>query len=391
MSLFFITLWRALLIIANALWAPFERGRRVSGGLLILLAMPLFIVSQLIQLLGLLIDNLLFRGYRRVEIRAPVFVIGPPRTGTTFLHHVLASDPRTTTFRTWECLFAMSVSLRYVGIGMARLHRWLGAPLSRFGGWLLQKVAGSLDDIHPVRLGDPEEDFLSLMPVFACFLLIVPLPRARWLYRIARADTDLSRAEQDALLGFYRRAIQRHLYVFGRDRTFLSKNASFAGSIDCLLREFPDARIIATVRDPVSVVPSQLSALRPGFRASGFAALPGGFQDNMLALLEHYYLNLAACARRHSGRLAFIDNSELRHRLEPSVRRAYEELGLEPSSALLERLADPTPDTTTKASTHSYTLEEFGLDEAGIRSRFRAVYASFEFNVGLPAASRGDE
>lgn len=391
MYLFFITLWRALLTFASALWAPFERGRRLSGGLLVLLGMPLFLLWQLIQLLGLLIDNVLFRAYRRIEIREPVFVIGPPRTGTTFLHHVLASDPRTTTFRTWECLFATSISLRYVGIGLSRLHRRLGSPLSRFGSWLLRKLTGALDDIHPIRLGDPEEDFLSLMPLFACFLLIVPLPRARWLYRIARADMDLSRAEQDALFGFYRRAIQRHLYVFGQDKTFLSKNASFAGSVNCLLREFPDARIVATVRDPMSVVPSQLSSLRPGFAACGFADLPAGFRDNMLALLEHYYLNLAAGARRHDGRVAFIDNSELRHRLEPSVRRAYSELGLEPSAALLERLTAPVGDTPGKASAHRYTLEEFGLDETGIRSRFRAVYASFDFNVGLPAESRDDE
>ena len=391
MPLFFITLWRALLIFANALWAPFERGRRWSGGLLILFATPLFLAWQLIQLGGLLVDNLVFRGYRRVEIRQPVFVIGPPRTGTTFLHHVLASDPRTTTFRTWECLFASSISLRYVGRGLSRVHRWLGAPLSRLGTGLLRKLTGALDDIHPIRLDDPEEDFMSLMPIFACFLLIVPLPRARWLYRIARADTDLSRAEQDALLRFYRRAIQRHLYVFGRDKTFLSKNASFAGSVNCLLREFPDARIIATVRDPASVVPSQLSSLRPGFAACGFPALPDGFQDRMLALLEHYYLNLAACAQSHSGRIAFIDNSELRHRLDPAIRRAHAELGLEPSPALLERLADSAGNAATKASAHRYTLEEFGLDEAGIRSRFRAVYASFDFNVGLPAEPRGDE
>ncbi len=391
MSLFFITLWRALLVVANALWAPFERGRGLARGLLMLLAMPLFLIWQLILLLGLLVDNLAFRGYRRVEVREPVFVIGPPRTGTTFLHHVLASDPRTTTFRTWECLFATSISLRYVGIGLSRLHRWLGAPLSRFGGRLLQKLTGPLDDIHPIRLGDPEEDFLSLMPIFACFLLIVPLPRARWLYRISRADTDLSRDEQDALLGFYRRAIQRHLYVFGRDKVFLSKNASFAGTVNCLLREFPDARIIATVRDPLSVVPSQLSSLRPGFAACGFDNLPEGFQDSMLALLEHYYINLAACAVRHPGHVAFIDNSELRHRLEESVLRAYRELGLEPSPPLLERLAAPSGNTSIKASAHRYTLDEFGLNEAGIRSRFRAVYASFDFNVGLPAAPRGDE
>ena len=391
MYLFFITLWRALLSFAHALRAPFERGRRLSGGLLIAFAMPLFCVWQLIQLLGLLLDNIVFRAYRRIAIQQPVFIIGPPRTGTTFLHHMLASDPQTTTFRTWECLFATSISLRYLGIGLSRLHRWLGAPLSRVGSGIIRRLTSALNDIHPIRLRDPEEDFLSLMPLFACFLLIVPLPRARWLYRIARADTRLSQAEQAALFGFYRRAIQRHLYLFGQNKTFVSKNASFAGSVNCLLREFPDARIIATIRDPVSAVPSQLSSLRPGFASCGFAGLPDDFQDRMLTLFEHYYLNLADCARRHAGQVAFIDNSELRHHLEFSVRRAYRELGLKPSAALLKRLADPGDDTPTKASTHRYALEEFGLDAAGIRSRFRAVYASFDFNVSWPAESRDDE
>ena len=258
MYLFFLTLWRYILLAAHALAAPFERYRRLGGAVLVILGLPVFFAWQALNWLGLLLDEVFFRGYRRIEIHRPLFVVGPPRTGTTHLHHVLSTGPETTTFRTWECLFGVSVTGRYACLGLGKLR---------------------LDEIHPVRMDDPEEDFLALLPPLACFLIVVPLPRARWLWRLARFDRDVGPAERRALLSYYRRAIQRHLYVFGDDKTFLSKNASFAGMTQSLLDEFPDARIIATVRDPLKVVPSQLSSLRPALELCGTACELTGMSE----------------------------------------------------------------------------------------------------------------
>ncbi len=350
-----------------------------------LLGLPLFLLWLVIQWLGLLLDEVLFRAYRKVEIREPLFVIGPPRTGTTHLHHVLAMDPETTTFRTWECLFGLSVTTRYIGIGISRLHRAIGAPFKKLGNWLGSTLFKRMEDIHPIRLDEPEEDFLALLPVLACFLIVVPLPSARWLWSIARFDTDLGRREQAALLRFYRHAIQKHLYVFGADRRFLSKNASFAGMVGGLLDEFPDARIIATVRDPLAVVPSQLSSLRPALELCGFQSVPPRFRDDLVALLAYYFLNLKAKAAKDPGRIAFIDNSELRYELEASVQRALAELGMEISPTLLEAIRNLPDGPDAKTSRHKYTLEEFDLSEATVRSRLAAVYTSFEFGGATPA------
>ena len=264
----------------------------------------------------------------------------------------------------------------------------LGSPFSRAGRWLGRKTVGGLDDIHPIRMTDPEEDFLALMPALACFLIAVPLPRAQWLWRLARFDTHVGRSERAALLGFYRRAIQRHLYVFGQDRRFLSKNASFAGMTDGLLEAFPDARIIATVRDPLAVVPSQLSSLRPALAVCGFRGVPVRLRDDLLRLLEYYFMNLRRSAAVHPGRIAFIENSELRDALPASVRRAFGELGLAVSPELDQELDDAARQTATRASKHRYTLEEFGLTATMIRSRFAPVYASFRFGPMQPAAPR---
>ncbi len=375
-------------LIVHALATPFERQRRKRGAVLIIVGLPFFLLWQAVNWLGLLLDEIFFRGYRRVEIRRPLFVIGPPRTGTTHLHHVLAADPATTTFKTWECLFGVSVTARYVCLGIHKLHQAIGAPFERAAHYLGRRVVGRLDDIHPIRLDDPEEDFLALLPAMACFLIAVPLPRARWLWRLARFDSDVHGSERRALLRYYRRAIQRHLYVFGEDKTFLSKNASFAGTTQSVLEEFPDSRIIATVRDPISVVPSQLSSLRPALELCGFDEIPAKLQEDFLHLLEYYFANLLRTRDKYPGRIAFIENSELRHLLVPAVERAFTELGLALPDPLREAATRMAGSTATKASTHRYSLEEFNLSEDSIRSHFAGVYTSLEFGRARPMQER---
>jgi len=41
---------------------------------------------------GRLLDRLLFRSFLRQEVREPVFIIAPPRSGTTFLQKLMALD-----------------------------------------------------------------------------------------------------------------------------------------------------------------------------------------------------------------------------------------------------------------------------------------------------------
>ena len=75
--------------------------------LLLLIGLPLFCLFQLLHWLGFLLDELLFRDYRKVRIEAPVFISGIPRSGTTFVHRSLAQDrAQFTTVSTWEAALA---------------------------------------------------------------------------------------------------------------------------------------------------------------------------------------------------------------------------------------------------------------------------------------------
>ena len=379
MRLFLKSLARYLSLFLQAVSSPFREKRRVLGLLMVLVAFPFFVILQLAHWLTLLIDELIYRGYRNVDVRQPVFVLGPPRSGTTHLHHVLSADPETTTFRTWECLFGLSITSRKLILGLAKLDRAIGRPVGKLGGWIGRKFSSPMDDIHPVNLEDPEEDFLCLLPIASCFIQVVAFPNDPWIWRIARFDTELNEAERKELLRWYRRCIQRHLYVFGTEKRFLSKNASFSGMPEALQAEFPDARILYTSRDPQAVVPSQLSSLRPALSLFGYAEPGDRFRDRLIELLRFYYLHLADAAARNQGRMAMIYNDDLRDNLEEAVLGALQTTNLEVSDSFRASLRAASVASRGFKSGHSYTLAEFGLDADDLSSRFADVYERYDF------------
>ena len=54
--------------------------------------------------LTLFLDNIFFPQYRKVEVKNPVFIIGHPRSGTTFLHRLLTQTNDFAVFQLWHIL-----------------------------------------------------------------------------------------------------------------------------------------------------------------------------------------------------------------------------------------------------------------------------------------------
>jgi len=393
LKLFFSSLARALRLWLVAFASPWTEGRSAGGSLVVILVWPVFCVLQLLHWIGFALDELFFRGWRKVEVRQPLFVLGPPRSGTTHLHHVLALDERTTTFHTWECLFGLSVTGRMLLLGLDRLDRSFGRPFGRAGAWLGRRLPGGMHDIHPFALDAPEEDFLALLPAMQCFILILVFPRADWLWRTARLDESGDRRRRRALMGFYKACVQRHMYVFGRHKRFLSKNASFSGMAESLLETFPDARLVTTTRDPKKTVPSQLSSIEPGLRAVGFGAIPGDLRERLIDQLLFYYRHLEKLAGERPDRIVIIDNNALRDDLENVVAAAFEALDLEMSTQFCAALAEAGRRSRGFSSGHRYTLDEYGLTERMIEQRFAEVYRQRTFGSATekgPHAATGD-
>ncbi len=364
------------LTVGALLRSPDGRARLRPRRVLFMLAfLPVLGVAQLIHWLGFLLDELLFRDYRKVKIREPLFVLGVPRSGTTKLHRVLAEDARFTTFQTWECLFALSVTERRFWLGLAALDRRIGRPLGRLVGWLERRVFAALDAVHPMTLTDPEEDYFALMPILSCFILMLPFPFSRHLWRMGRFDEQMPAAERARILDFYERCLQKHLYVHGEDKRLLSKNAAFAPLAQSLVERFPDARFIGCLRDPMETVPSQLSSIGPGLELFGVPADSAVVRERMIDQLAFYYRNLAAAfARLPPSRGVWVPMAQMKAGINATLTAVYEQLQLPMTEAFAATLAAEDHHTRAYRSGHRYDLEQFGLNAQMIRRRFADAY-----------------
>lgn len=364
-------IWRALMCSPDGQSAPGWHRRGIM-----LLFIPLFLVVQGIHWLGFLLDAIFIRRDREVEIRQPLFVLGVPRSGTTNLHQVLARDEQFTTFSSWECLFALSVTERLFWRALGRLDARLGGWATRLVARIERRAFSSLDEIHAMGLKTPEEDYFALTPALSCFILALPFPGSAHLWHMGSFDRDMPPEEARLILDFYHRCLQKHLYVNGPEKRLLSKNAAFAPLALSLAQRFPDAGFLICLRDPLETLPSQLSAIAPGLRLFGVPPDSPVIRDRFIDQLAFYYDNLDRLSRAHPERTFSASLPAIKLRLAEVLTQAYDRLGLPLSDDFRLSLAAETAGARRYQSGHRYSLEQFGLDAKTLEDDFSAARES---------------
>ena len=171
---------------------------------LVLMSMflPLLFALQVMHWIGFLLDEIFYRKYRKIDVKQPMFIVGVPRSGTTFLHRMIANDRQQfTTFTLWELIFALSISEKYFWLVLSRLDALVGRPFGRILDLLVRVLFRQFDEKHKITLTQPEEDYLSLMPIFACFLLVLPFPFRDEIWHLAYFDERTPRSRAPACDG----------------------------------------------------------------------------------------------------------------------------------------------------------------------------------------------
>jgi hypothetical protein len=370
-------------VFGRVAWRAFTRppaGRRWPGlkrSAALVLFLPVFGGLQLVHWFALWLDELLYPGYRGVEVTQPVFIVGIPRSGTTFLHRVLSRDEeRFTWFAMWELLFAPSIVERKVISAVAALDRAVGRPLERLLHWASGRAAGGMQDVHALALEAPEEDFLLLLPAMACYIVIAAFPDDPEMRDLAYVDERLTPDRKARMMAFYRDLVRRHLYVHGADKALLSKNVSFTPLLRALASTFPDGRFVVCTRDPVAAVPSQISAMEGPAHLFGNNTDAPEFARHWVDMLRYYYAHVrAVLAELPHDRAVLVDMVDLRRDLERTVRRIYGAFGFEVTSAFAAALAEEAEGGRRYRSKHAYALEDYGLDPQDIAADFGLLYA----------------
>jgi hypothetical protein len=374
------------------LWKTFVRSRHTQARLsvrrffMMAAFFPLLFIVQTMHWIGFILDDILFRKYRSVEVRDPVFIVGVPRSGTTFLHRVMANDrDRFTTLTLWELILAPSVTERKFWLGLGRLDRLIGAPLTRLIKWLERRVFGSLDNIHQISLSDPEEDYFALVPIYACFILILPFPFFEELGYLAFFDDEAAAADRERIMAFYKSCLKRHLYVRGTDKILFSKNVSFSPMIEALSQTFPDSRIIGTVRSPLAAIPSHISSMMAGAAIFDNDTRGHEFRDQMIAVQRYAYTHIMERLPPHpEHRQMIVRMEDLQNRLESVVRTIYDRLGYGMAPAFEAYILNQDARQKSYKSGHKYDMSAYELTEAMIYEQFSDVFDQFGYDPPAP-------
>lgn len=322
-------------------WGDPKAPMRPWRALLLLLGMPLFLAVQVFHAGCLLLDEVLFPGYRKLKVQRPLFITGIPRSGTTFLHRTLAIETSGyTTLTTWEALLAPSILQRRLVRGLARLDAWLGGVGARGLKALTRRLAGGLDDIHHVGLDAAEEDYLALLPLGGCFIMLLAFPGANGLQALGQLDRHMPAGRRQRLLKVYYGYLQRHLYVDGNRRLLLSKNAAFGSWVQGLASICPDARFILCVRDPIAALDSQIRSIKSAERLFGTRVASADFQalfaEQLSQTLEHLAITLDSWPHE---RAVVIDMADLGAKPSAVIQAALQRLDIPLSPCLKAHLA----------------------------------------------------
>ena len=386
---------RAIVLYLQLAYGTYTQGRTSLGrltwkrGLIMTAFLPLYILVQLTHWFFFFLDELLFPGYRRVKVKEPLFVIGVPRSGTTFLHRLLASDEeRFTTTALWELVFAPSICERMILFGLGRVDHAIGRPGGRLIEFIERKTLGSLDDIHGTGLRDPEEDYFFLAPMAACFLMVFAFPHEELIWRMSRFDTDVPEADKKVMMRFYEAMVTKHLYVYGPEKQYLSKNPSFSSLANALREKFPDCKIISCSRTPYKVVPSLLSGMMLGAEVFGNDTQGHQYRDQLLAMLKFYYHHLAEnVSKMPEDSHAFVLMNELAKEPKATVVSLYERFGWNLSPEYAARLDEEDSHNRTYKSQHKYTLAKFGLTPEEVREGLEDIFEFHGFDLEPPAGA----
>jgi hypothetical protein len=351
----------------------------------LLIIAVLYLFAEITSWIGFLLDSIFFSRYRRIQVLRPVFVIGPPRSGTTFLQRVLARDEgRFSSMKSWEILFAPSVAQKIFFVALGKLDGLFGGPLYRLVRIIETRIFKGFSEFHPISLFEADEDGMILVHIFESAVAFFLLPFTEEFLPYFFFDQEIDPANRARIMGFYKRCVQNHLYVFGPDKIFLSKNPMFSTMIQSLDEVFPDAKFIYLARTPFETVPSTISLVSYYFNTlmSPLELYP--YLNEQLDILDLYYsYPLRKFTELPESRQQAITYADLIEKPEQTVAQLYERFGIELSPAYAQALRNEQEKARRYKSRHAYSLEKFGLTPETIMKRYEYVFKRFGFDRQL--------
>ncbi|GAY16820.1 sulfotransferase [Mycobacterium sp. shizuoka-1] len=351
--------------------AESDRARRRKLLAAFLVGVPIMVA---VHAVCFALDPLLFPSLRRTEVREPVFSVGHARSGTTYLHRLMAQDEQFSVVLMYEMFFPSLLEKRLLRLLFRVDETFFSKRLRRKIEAVEERALADTNDMHRTGFFAAEEDDFLLTWSLGSGFWIVLFPYLGELdfYHVDR----WSAAKRTRLMRFYKECVRRQLALNGGG-THLSKNPTFCGRVEALIETFPDAKFIVPVRNPYETIPSLLKMLQTSWALQGRDDRL--IADSLRILAEQsfdaYRHPLEVLARHPEIRSCVVDYRQLVGEPAATMTRVYDELDLQ-MPAQVAAAIDASRGQGHE-TTHRYSLAEFGLDPQAIHVGLADLFDQF--------------
>ena len=288
---------------------------------------------------------------------SPIFVMGLPRSGTTFLFNILSKDKDHKSPAFWEMMYPLPLAKR--GSFTEKKRIFIGKLVLLFKNFLMP----GLNDVHPIEAESPEE----------CILIKTLSLRSLVYVYMANVPTYQSFLNRENFLPafiWHRRFLQC-LEQNEKPKRWLLKDPCHLEHLPEILQIYPNAKFIHIKRDPSETIPS-ICSLTHKVRT--------GFSKNVdkISIGESSLNFWSSVLKKYStDRLELDPNSIIDMKYEDLIadpigemHKIYNNFGFHLDTKVEEAMLDYINDSTrTHGGKHLYSAEEFGLTKNLIKQK----------------------
>jgi hypothetical protein len=300
-------------------------------------------------------------------IEAPVFLMGLPRSGTTYFQYLFDRDRRFRLIRTWES----SMPSPPPGFDAESVTR-------RRAEWVeLQKRRGHFEGFEALHLYD--EDGSD-----ECHAFLEQSYGAVGLQNLFRVpgyfDWLMDEADLVQTYRIHKRQLQA-LQWRSEPKPWALKYPNHVIAMNEILAVYPDARFVMTHRDPAQVTASiaKMSFNLRGMRSAG-PVDPHQVGAEMLHFIQRHIDHIMDFDRGpHGGRVIHVDYYALVGDPVREMRAIHRGLGVDTPDDVARTVGDwHAANPKNARGRNDYALAQYGLDAAAVAEQFAAYSRRFD-------------
>jgi hypothetical protein len=306
------------------------------------------------------------------QIQRPVFITGMPRSGSTFLHELLAEDSQNRVPRVWEVMFPIPAH----NSTRSRVEPRVRKAESCL--WWFRRLAPRANSVYPMRAWTPHEcvaihSYTLLSEEFAM------------ICRVRTYEAFLRDANFRLAYAWRKRFLQ-YLQLSCPTKQWILKSPDHVHALEHLLTVFPDAVVIQTHRNPLEVLKSSMHLTEVLEGTFARADDPSEIRKREARNLAKHMEGITSFREAHpelEGRFIDVKYHELIFDPLTVVRQIYQRLDTslpEMAAERMQRLASMRSRYKGRRGERKPT--GFELDGTIDRDRLEAYCSRFGFPVG---------